>query len=377
MHERFSERAVLRRKLEEGVNIHMPAPRRIGKTWTIARLAGDLRKDGWVTVELDVEGMRTTTAFARALCQKIEAQSSIGERAKSHILQRITNALGGGWGDKPLDALGRVDPIEFADTLVASLGANSDRAVIFIDEVAYFFLALAEDDPTAARDFAYRLRAIQREHPKVRWFLTGSIGLDTIARRYGLEGAFVDFETFTLEPFTREEARSFIRDRNVQRQFNHMFAASDGDLDAMFERLGWLAPYYLKMVANEVRPSIGGAGGQDPTATRGDFEAALEKLLRPNRKSEFAVWREHIQKNLPTPDRLIAERLLAALSQTPDGETRDTLVAEAAKVQAGVRVSQVREILDMLSNDGLVVLKAGRYAFRSGLVRDYWREYEA
>ena len=375
MHQRENERRLLARKLSEGISIHMPAPRRIGKTWTIGRLAGDLRADGWQAIELDVEGMTTPAEFARELCTRIEAQSSVADRFKAHVLQRLSNALGGKW-DKPLDAIGRVDPIEFAETLIAALDESDEKTVILIDEISYFFLALAEKDASAAHSFAYKLRALQQRYKQVRWLITGSIGLDTIARRYDLEGAFVDFDTFTLEPFSKEAARSYMRDPVIQRQFNHLFDATDADFDAMFDELGWLAPYYLRMIANEVRPSIVQADGSF-LATRQDFEAAFERLLQPNRRSEFAVWREHVRKNLPTPDRALAEQVLNALSANNQGEQDDTLLAQMVQLQGGVTRRQLLDILAMLSNDGLLVKANGRYAFRSGLVRRYWREYEA
>jgi uncharacterized protein len=377
MHNREQERSQLKRKLEAGLSIHMPAPRRIGKTWTMSRLAGDLRASGWHVVEVDVEGMRTPREFAHDLCTRIEAQNSIKDRFKAHVSQRFRNLLGGTWGEKPLDALGTVDPIEFAETLIASLDETGEKAAIFIDEISYFFLALAEDDAKEAHTFAYKLRAFQQRYDNVRWFITGSIGLDTIARRYGLEGAFVDFETFVLAPFTADEARSYMRDRTIQQQFNHTFDASDADFDAMFTDLGWLAPYYLKLIANEVRPSKEGANGAPATATRADFDAAFEKLLQPNRRSEFAVWREHIDKNLPAADRAIAKHVLDILSKSPQGENEDTLLAHVSHVQGSVNKRQLREILAMLTNDGLITKAHGRYLFRSGLVRRYWHEYEA
>lgn len=377
MHNRENERALLKRKLGAGINIHMPAPRRIGKTWTINRLASDLRDSGWVAIELDVEGMRKPQEFARDLCVRIEGQNSIKERFKTHIVQRISNLIGGGWGDRPLDVLGRVDPAEFSETLIASLNEANERTAIIVDEVAYFFLALAETDPKEAHAFAYKMRAIQQRYRNVRWLLTGSIGLDTIARRYDLEGAFVDLETFALEPFTADEARSFMRDPTVQQQFNRMFDASDADLDAMFDELGWLAPYYLKLVANEVRPSLESGAGKPPQAVAADFEAAFDKLLQPNRRSEFAVWREHIRKNLPAADRGIAEHLLQVISQTPQGETEPTAIAQASGIQGSVTARQVREILAMLTNDGIIIRVGDRYTFRSGLIRRYWQVYEA
>lgn len=377
MHNRERERALLKRKLEVGISIHMPAPRRIGKTWTINRLAADLRSSGWHVVELDVEGIQTAEKFARDLCMRIEAQNSIKERFKAHAVQRLSNLLGGNWGDKPLDALGRVDPIEFSETLIASLDQSGERTCIIIDEISYFFLALAEDDAKSAYTFAYQLRALQQRYKNVLWMITGSIGLSIIARRYDLEGAFVDFETFALEPFTPDEARSYMRDPNMQQQFTHVFNASDADFDSMFDKLGWLAPYYLKLVANEVRPSTGGEDGLPPIATEADFDAAFDKLLQPNRKSEFAVWREHVSKNLPMTDRAIAEHLLSGLSKSPQGENEDTLLAQAGRSHGALTKRELRDILAMLANDGLITKFDGRYAFRSGLVRRYWQEYEA
>jgi len=376
MHNRENERAALKRKLLNGTSVNMPAPRRIGKTWTIGRLAGDLRTDDWVVVEADVQGIATAAGFAQELCKRIEAQSSIRERFRAHAKQRITGLLGGDWGDNPLNALGKIDPIEFTETLIASLDSAGKKAAIIIDEISYFFLKLAEANREQAHAFAYQLRAFQQRYKNVRWLITGSIGLSVIARRYGLEGAFVDFDTFTLEPFTPQEARSFMRDPTIQQQFTHLFDASDDDFDSMFAELGWLAPYYLRMVANEVRPSVAGADGSLPRATAADFEGAFDKLLQPDRRSEFAVWREHIDKNLPDPDRKLARSLLAVLSRNSSGETEATLVA-AAQADGSAGKRQVQEVLEILANDGLIGKTGDRYMFRSGLIRRYWREYEA
>lgn len=377
MHNRKKERALLKRKLEAGVSIHMPAPRRIGKTWTIARLADDLRGDGWQAIEMDVEGMRTSIEFASDLCKRIETHIPISSRWKAHFSKRIDNVLGGKWGDRPIDALGKIDPIEFAETLIAALDESSEKTAIIIDEIAYFFLGFAETSQQEARDFAYKLRALQQRYKKVRWLLTGSIGLDTIARRYGLAGAFVDFETFLLEPFTGAEARSYLRDPQIQQQLTHAFDASDADFDWMFEELGWLAPHYLQMVANEVRPSMPGKPGQISTAKQTDFEAAFGRLLQPNRQAAFAVWDEHISKNLPVPDRAVAKHLLNVLSRSTDGETENTLLVRAVEVQGSATKLQVREVLSVLLNDSLITKTGDRYTFRSGLIRRYWQEYQA
>ena len=168
-----------------------------------------------------------------------------------------------------------------------------------------------------------------------------------------------------------------MRDPAVQQQLNRPFDATDENFNMMFEELGWLAPFYLKLIANEVRPSIARTTENFPQATSADFTAAFDALLEPNRQSEFGVWREHINKNLPASDSGLAMKLLHAISQTSNGEIFDTLIAVASEAQKGTHKRQVRDILSILLNDGLIALSKGRYQFRSGLIRRYWKEYEA
>lgn len=372
MHERKIERDTLKRKLKAGQNIHMPAPRRIGKTWTINRLAEDMRKENWLIVEVDVQGMSAPEKFARRLCQKIQSQLPKTSGLNAAFKNRLDALIGGNWGDNPIKAIGQVDPVAFLDALLEALEKEERPSAIFVDEIAYFVLRFAEKNGDEAKDFFYELRNLQAQYANIRWLFTGSIGLNVVAERFGLGGAFVDLDTFILEPFNATEARSFLRDPTTQSAFKHPFVASDEDLGILFEQLGWLAPYYLKLVGNEVRPS-GAANDGTLTATQDDLQAAMQKLLEPTRKPEFAVWREHIDKNLPKTDRKLARRVLSHLSAGTDGEVASTL--QSAMVPATPRA--VRDILDILQSDGLVDCLEGRYRFRSGLIRRYWQQYEA
>ncbi|MCP4185386.1 MAG: hypothetical protein GY761_19095 [Hyphomicrobiales bacterium] len=377
MHFRKIERNLLKRKLEAGISINMPAPRRIGKTWTINQLALDLVSDGWTAVEIDVEGMHQPEQFARAICKQIEGQLSIASTVKTHFTQRIQNLLGGNWAGSPLEALGSVDAIEFLDALISALNDTNNKSAILVDEIAYFFLRCAEKDQEVAYHFAYRLRGIQQKYKNVRWLLTGSIGLNVVAKRYELDGAFVDFESVALEPFTNEEAMSFLRDPTIQAQLNQMFDASDEDFDWMFKEIGWLAPYCLKLVANETKPSRFNEDGSVPTAIIEDFKNAFAKLLGPGRCGEFAVWKEHVRKNLPATERELALVVLDCLSKKADGEKLDTLLSIAVETNAGTTRKKLKSVVHILMTDGLLEARAERYFFRSGLIRQYWKEYEA
>lgn len=110
-------------------------------------------------------------------------------------------------------------------------------------------------------------------------------------------------------------------------------------------------------------------------ASQQDFDDAFEVLLQPNRGSEFAVWREHINKNLPVSESRLASEVLSRLCRDTDGETVDTLLAGLGMDAGGL--GRLRDSLAILVNDGLLSKVGDRYRFRSGLVRRYWKEYEA
>jgi uncharacterized protein len=57
MPDRKAERTEIKRILLNQSSIQMLAPRRVGKTWLMHRIAEDLHAQGWTTVFTDVEGM--------------------------------------------------------------------------------------------------------------------------------------------------------------------------------------------------------------------------------------------------------------------------------------------------------------------------------
>ena len=120
MPDRLTERAELARLLRNGKSIQMLAPRRVGKTWLMHRVAEDLRGQGWTTVFIDVEGMRTEDEVLRDLCRRIEEQVSGSERVLGHLTQRLRQLAAGAWDGPPISAVGRIDAKSFSEALVAS-----------------------------------------------------------------------------------------------------------------------------------------------------------------------------------------------------------------------------------------------------------------
>jgi hypothetical protein len=373
MPDRKTERAEINRILSNRSSIQMLAPRRVGKTWLMHRMVEDLQAQGWATVFTDVEGVRTEHEFLREICRKIEDTSSMSQKVFGHLSHRLKRITTGDWEGNPIQAIGKIDPKEFSEALVASLNSQGDTFIL-VDEISVFVSVLLAKDERATLDFLYHLRELRQSFPRVRWLLTGSIGLDVVARRAGLHGALVDLEIFPLAPFTEVAARAYLDGICDTRQVRWPFALDDAAFAHLAQELGWLSPFYLNLIADRIRPTGGPAPNGRATACSGDVDTALNELLEPTFRGNFATWEEHLQKNFPPIESDRLHVILCILCENADGETFGTLQARLG-TQTAESVRDLKNHLSALSNDGFLHELQGRWRFRSGLLRRYWLRY--
>ncbi len=370
-HMRRDERRDLKRLLDFGEDIQMLAPRRIGKTWLMRKIMEDLDAEGWQCFFVDAEGMSSEEQFLHELCRKIEARQDLAKRAGAHLWQRINQFLGGsGEGGTLLQALGKLDPRRFAEALIEALDSSGNKTVILVDEISLFVLALAGKDGEATKTFLYHLRKLRQEYKHVHWLMTGSIGLDVVARRLDLQGAQVDMTNFPLAPFDDAAARSYLASPSLPTPLifeDDAFAHLAGEI-------GWLAPFYLKLVADRIRPT--GKRGNRAVVTVADAKNALDEVLQPAFRDRFATWGEHIRKNFPRDETAVLIVILDRLCTAADGETETTLLTLVATSHPSASRRTVKDLLVALQSDGLLGRAGDRWIFRSGLIRRYWQDYE-
>lgn len=375
MHTRQRERSEVRARLEAGASLLMLAPRRIGKTWLMNEVKSDLAKANWNCFFVDLEGLQTEREFLVALCREIERSRDLKQRIGTRLKQALNQIMSADDAGLVVNAQ-QLDPRTYLEALIESLDGEERPTVILIDEISLFMLERASKDADGAKTLLYLLRKLQQRFKGVRWFLTGSVGLDAVARRFGIEGALVDFEIFPLEPFDRDAARSFAELPENQPAASP-FTFEDGAFDFMVDEIGWLSPYYLRLVTSKIRPSQQQPGGSGRSQCRQqDVEAAMNELLQPAYRSMFSTYREHIRKNFEPAQSDRLQLLLGKLSETARGETSATLLAAAHASSPTLTLSELRADLRALVSDGFILSTDERWTFRSGLLRRYWLEYE-
>ncbi|OHC67635.1 MAG: hypothetical protein A3H93_00375 [Rhodocyclales bacterium RIFCSPLOWO2_02_FULL_63_24] len=373
--DRDTDSARLWAHFAKGRNVLMLAPRRIGKTVLLNRLRDESEAKGYRAIVLDVQGFREEKAFFQQMCAVIQEEIGFGASVLATFTERLrqtlkgSDAAGGDWRQLLL----HTDWREFARHLLSHL--NNDKEgkpwLVLLDEIPIFALALLETHGMQrVHDFLYTLRQFRQAYPNVRWLFTGSIGMDTVARRNSLEGALNDFEPYPLKPFDADTATRFL---------NHIAIANGRHMDPaaaqhIIARLGWLSPYYLEKIAEEASQQA--ASGQIIEAA--DADNAVEAMLGLDKRTYWSTWREHLDRNFPDPEQTHLFSLLATIARSPQGyASHDTLLGELNRGES-VGVGQLRAYLDTLEADGYLVAcdhADNCHRFRMGLLRDWWLRY--
>ncbi len=363
------------RHFENGRNVLMLAPRRIGKTVLLNRLKDESEARGFHAVVLDVQGYREEKAFFQQLCAAIQEEIGAGRSIVAELTNRLAQAVHNVDGQTDWRTLLlNTDWKIFAEHLLTQLESGKDnrRWLILVDEIPIFAKDLLDSEgPAKVHDFLYTLRNLQLKHRTVLWLYTGSIGLDTIARRNGIEGALVDMEVESLEPFSPETAADFLA--HIARKNHRTFRLEA--IGAILERLGWLSPYYLEKMAETACDK---ALPEQPISTEIAHRAA-DSLLDLSKRTYWATWREHLDKNFQEPERTHLFSILGCIAQTPAGATVDTLLSMLNKGGAVVSASDLHGLLHTLEADGYLSTDAtrSRFCFRMNLLREWWLRYVA
>ncbi|MDG4594335.1 MAG: hypothetical protein P9F75_01350 [Candidatus Contendobacter sp.] len=369
---RTIETAELWRLFKEGRNLLMLAPRRIGKTFQINHLRDTAAEHGFRAIVLEVAGFREEKDFFRQCCATIQEELSTGAKVMTAFGERLSRVWRGheGGGDWR-QALLQTDWRDFANHLLAHLDEHKNEPpwLILVDELPIFVLALRERGGVqAVSDFLYALRNMRQKYRQVRWLYTGSIGLDSVARRDSVEGALNDLDVFPFAPFAPDTARAFLADIARRRgRTLHEDAA-----EIILRRLGWLSPYYLEKVAEDACTLAGTGDVLDlPRA-----QTALDRMLDLEKRTYWSTWREHLDRNFIDPERSRLYTVLETVAKSDAGAGSDALLPALNRGGEPVGEAALRHLLDTLLADGyLAVDSERRYRFRMNLLREWWLRY--
>ena len=377
---RQAEVAALYAMFEAGRNVKMPGPRRLGKTFVLDRLVDAAPKQNWVAVKVELAGCTDSLSVFRELCAQIGKRRTGGQQALAWMAQRL-----GQIASPRVDAaatwyqpLLTLDHQTYFERLIAAMHADPRRRwLLLVDELPIYLKALHDKGPTglaAARDFMNLLSRLCQGHSKVRWMVTGSIGIEPLAQAGNYLGVLVKFDHFELPPLTPAEACDHVRDLASSGQLPHRQQVTDAEARAVVEAVGWRAAFYLDALARKLK----GVPADAPAEAALRVEAAVVDLLQPSERAAFGPSEEHLRKHYRDPDVAIAFGILGALARDARGLDSDALLA--ALQRSNLSQDALRQVLIRLDTEGYIAVDdwtrdAPRSSFRNPLLRRWWRQY--
>jgi hypothetical protein len=359
-------------------NVLLLAPRRVGKTSLMLRLLDEAPSRRFLPAYVSVADAASELAFTKRLYAGVQehrpARRVIGAIAKSPLGRFFKSVKKVGLFGTSVELSDEAQEqwAELSEALLTAFGRGSERWLLLVDELPIFVLSLLRQDPTGARarHFLNWFRKVRTdpEAGSVRWLLAGSIGLDTVTRRKNLGDTINDLYLYTdFGAFSPETADALL----VDLAKSDRMALSKEVRDRISEKAGWLIPYHLQLLFSELHKSH--HRGPEPPGVA-DVDAAYESLFDPAHRSYFDFWKQRLHEELGQPEDAQALELLNAAATDPHGATRSTLLSVLSEHvhDAADCERRLHGLLDVLRSDGYVIEQAGRIAFRSPMLRDFW-----
>ena len=362
--------------LQRGEHVLMLAPRRVGKT-SLMRELGRAPRTSWDVVHVDAEGCDGPADLFGHILAALASHDRYRpwldaipfSQAVKVVLGRLRSIGTGPLRFELAPALGRewARAADHLESRFVKLPVDR-RLIIVVDELPILVARLLRTDGghAEAEQLLAKLRQ-WRQAPELRGrvhtLIGGSIGLEGVLRRANLSASINDLTPFHLESWSRATAAAFLRGVGHTSRF-----VLDAEVvDRMLDFLRDPVPYHVQLFFSALRD-----------ACRADIDDLSLSVVE-------RCFEQRLTGSSGTPylDHY-AGRLELAFDADEQRVAR-TVLDRACTRQNGVTFAglpvpspTLRHVLRELEADGYVLRTEGeRVAFRSNLLRVWWRKHQA
>lgn len=368
---REAELSRLWSELEAGHHLLMLAPRRVGKTSLMLEL-NDNPKENWDVIFINVEGSAGAADLVAAVVSELaqheryrrwfevlpfwqnmkKASASIKSVGPKALRIELPGAMGRNWG-RAMDQLG----IRLASV------PEGRRLLVIVDELPILIARLlrSENGREEAELLLAKLRHWRQAtdlRGKVQMLLGGSIGLEGVVRRAGLSSSINDIEPFRLESWDESTATEFL-----ERVGRHNGLPLERDaIDQVLTLLKDPVPYHVQLFFSAMLDICDGEVSRISNTVI--EQCFTERLTGTSGTPHLDHYAERLASVLDHRQLESAHKILGLACQAEGGIVIQDL-GEMSMVE--------REALRELKADGYLDEKDGKLAFRSNLLRVWWR----
>lgn len=364
----FFGRDDVARHLHEILNhddILLLGPRRIGKTSLARAVMALARKEGWQAIEINVASCIDERGFLDKLEGELKKAidslvgkllDSVQEKFRT-LGKRIKSLKLGGFGATAEVGLTGSDADDWTtvgNELLALLGELDDHWLIYVDELPIMLFNIIRQDQAngvlRVRRFLDWFRNDVRalaSAGKVRWLISGSVGLDTLVQEHGMADTINSLNHQNLPPFTDPLACQLIRELAV----SYAITLDENAVRSLVDAVSWPQPYYLQVAFQQLRSLIAASPATPPHDL---IDAAIEQIIQPGigADNDFHHWEKRLDMQLAAPLAALAKALLNQSATRPGGTRAENLLAtvqqrhpQATDDEARALFARLRDIL--------------------------------
>ncbi|GGD61090.1 hypothetical protein GCM10011514_26340 [Emticicia aquatilis] len=362
--------------LEEGNNLLLSAPRRVGKT-SIIHFIKDNPAEEYYCVYVDTEDVSDSQTFFKVLLKAIfdvenksrflKSMANAGKKIKG-FLEKIDNVDIGGvfsidFNEKADD---KQDYYEKFKEFLEKVDLDNRKILLMIDEFPVTIEHIRDEQgEQAAKNFLKQNRAI-RQNPalaqKIKFIYTGSIGLLSVVKRLNATADVNDIQTYKLRPLSLKDGLQLAKTL-LQ---NYQIEASDEILKHLLQdKIEWLIPFHIQLAIKEIRDLY----RNEPSEIDEKFieKAFNELILNGN------IYLDHYRGRLNQVfNRNELDLVKEMMSKLADNQSVDELVLYDLAVKHQLENS-FKNILLTLEYDGYIAEVADKkWRFYSPILKKWW-----
>lgn len=352
-------------------SIYVNDLRRIGKTQIMVKMVAE-PPAGWVCVHQDLEEVHETGELAAAVVRDSLALLGKGKRSL-RTLENLLGKLGGTEiaGVLKLPESGAAAPWKdvlsrtFAD-LEEQMEAMNQRVVFFWDEFPYLLDNISKrEGAVAAMALLDFLRGQSQRLRRVRFFLTGSIGLHHVLAKLHREG-------YSGDPLNHmsPERPGPLEEHHAAALAADLLRGSGFTMEDPAACAAWVArctgnvAYYIHKLVSRLPASA--------PLTPDSIDAILvEQLLAENNDWHFDHYRDRLAQYYGEERERAALRVLDSIAAADAADF--TQIRAELNSQQPYDEEDLRKLLKLLCQDHyLVRMPDKRYRFYLEIVRRWW-----
>ena len=367
-------------RLKRGDHVSLIAQRRIGKSSLLKEVKR--RLDGeFACIYVDLQGCNDAGDAVVAMALAAREHTGLWSRIHQTFANVLGNVESVGAGDLQIQLRDGVigDWRAKGDRVLADLAGGERPVVLLLDELPILLVHMLREvsgvERPGGRDEAERFLSWLRKGAlahtgTLRVVVTGSIGLEPIARQVGLSGTLNIYSPFTLEPWTAEVGEEALA---ALAKGAKLTLEADARR-AVIDHLGSCIPYHVQLFFSYLSDDAG--RHQRAKVEVADVERVYKtRMLSSQGHAELAQMEERLRPMVP------AAHLPLTLDLLTEAAVRDVLTTEAAvrlardNLGAGVKPQDVLgDLFGVLEHDGYLGRGAdGGRRFVSRLLKDWWR----